>query len=498
MKFYVTVLMLLATALCFAAPVEIRGARIMEMAFGTQLVLDTSAPVRHSSFLLDSPPRLVVDVNEARLATSLSGSTLRSADVRGVRAGVRGGRDVRIVLDLAALVHSETYMLKIADHDQRLVIDLFRNQRPDPAALQSSSTRIAPAARPAKAISVKSAGRAFVIAIDPGHGGKDPGAIGLHGTEEKTVVMQIGRRLQRLVDGEPGMRAILTRRDDRYLRLDERIDIARKHGADLFISLHADACENCDASGSSVFILSTKGASSAAAKWLAKKENEADLIGGGTLANVDQDLVPVVFDMVHDAVLADSLRLADKVLVSLNRVGDVHKGYVERAGFAVLKAPDVPSILVETAFISNPQEEARLGDPRHQERLAQAVLSGIRAYKRQRPPQDLLVAEAPAAVEPARARTAATSAAKRQKAAESGPAKQPLPNAVKPAMMVQTNAVQRPALRQVHVIQRGESLADIAQRYQVSLTSLRSANRLRVDQLRMPAGTQLTIPSSDS
>jgi N-acetylmuramoyl-L-alanine amidase len=230
-------------------------------------------------------------------------------------------------------------------------------------------------------------GRNIVVAIDPGHGGKDPGAIGPSKTLEKNIVLQIAKRLQALVNKEPGMRAILTRGGDRYLHLYKRIEVARRHQADLFISIHADAFRDPSARGSSVFILSTKGASSAAARWLAKKENDADLIGGNNLHGVDDALKPVVFDIMHDAVLADSMVLAEKTLRELRRVGSVHSATVERAGFAVLKSPDIPSILVETAFISNPGEEAKLRSARYQRKLAEAIMKGIRAYVRQRPPK---------------------------------------------------------------------------------------------------------------
>jgi len=397
--------------------------------------------------------------------------------------------------------------------------------------------------------------RTLLVAIDPGHGGKDSGAIGPGNTMEKDVVLQIARRLQKLINGAPGLRATLTRNDDRYLRLDERIAIARRQKADLFVSIHADAAYNAEASGSSVFILSTKGASSAAARWLANKENESDRLGGSTLANVDNELMPVVFDIYHDAILADSMHLADKVLDNLNEVGDVHKGHVERAGFAVLKSPDIPSILVETAFLSNPHEEARLRDPRYQQRMAQAIMDGIHAHAHKRLPQDSLIAEAPAPAsrepvsKPARSIpiaevfTPAATSEPVSKPARSIPiaealtpaaTSEPVSKPARPLMLAKapplppiallgkpmllespppkpvTNptalpspppkraAKPAPPARQVYVIRRGESLADVAERYRVSLPNLRSVNGLNTNQLRVPVGTPITIPAGDS
>jgi N-acetylmuramoyl-L-alanine amidase len=522
MRYIAAILLLFVTSLSLAAPLEVRGARIKELPYGTQLLLDTNAPVDYTSFLLDNPPRLVVDIGKTRLTTDLGHLSMRSVDVNGVRTGVREGLDLRLVVDLPVLVHHEIYLIKTAEVGHRLIVDLYRNQRPDPTTIranvldtttttQQSLQRPEPVSsrgrdaegsavmQPVERSQAKPVRRELVIAIDPGHGGKDSGAIGPRYTQEKEVVMQIARRLQRLVNREPGMRAVLTRNGDTYLHLYERIDIARKHKADLFISLHADACEDCDARGSSVFILSTKGASSAAAHWLAKKENEADLIGSGKLANVNEELVPVVFDMVHDAVLADSMRLAEKMLASLNEVGDVHTGRIERAGFAVLKAPDIPSILMETAFISNPDEERKLVNSRHQERVAQAIMEGIRAYFGQRP-QELIVAEALPAKPPTVARKpGADPSAVKAMAAQKTTTVVAL--ASKPMKVATTSSTPRPEKRlppQLHVIQRGESLADIAERYRISLSSLRSANGLDNNQLRMPAGTPLTIPTHDS
>jgi N-acetylmuramoyl-L-alanine amidase len=223
-------------------------------------------------------------------------------------------------------------------------------------------------------------GKTIIVAIDPGHGGKDQGAVGPGGILEKDIAMQLARRLASLVNSQRGMRAVLTRGGDQFLHLQERIDLARRHKADLFVSIHADAFTNPESRGSSVFTLSTRGASSAAAQWLARRENAADSPGLAGLNIKDEVVRAVVFDMYHDAILAESMALAGQVLAQLGRVGSLHTGMVERAGFAVLKAPDIPSILVEAAFISNPAEAARLHNSKQQQQLAQALLRGIRAY----------------------------------------------------------------------------------------------------------------------
>jgi len=401
MKPIALLLLLLVSGVCTAAPAQVNSARITTLPDGTQVVFDVSAPVQFSSFLLDNPPRFVLDLRNVSRTAALKRLNLRSPDVRAVRTGVRAGDDLRIVLDLTKATHSQAYTVQALNHSgYRLVLDVYRHRPPDPAAfLRAPVTpiQVAKAAKPAARPPVQRptrtvSQREIVIAIDPGHGGKDPGAIGPRGTQEKRVVMQIARRLKKLVDREPGMRAILTRQGDEYLHLYERINVARRHQANLFVSIHADAFTEPDARGSSVFILSTKGASSTAARWLAKRENAADLIGGGSLKIDDENLKPVVFDIYHDAILADSMLLADKVLKQMRKVGHVHSERVERAGFAVLKSPDVPSILVETAFISNPHEEAKLRTSRYQQKLAKAIMQGIRAYFQQRPLRPLLAA----------------------------------------------------------------------------------------------------------
>jgi len=240
-------------------------------------------------------------------------------------------------------------------------------------------------------------GKTVIVAIDPGHGGKDQGAVGPGGMLEKDIALQLARRLASLVNSQGGMRAVPTRGGDQFLHLRQRIDIARRYRADLLVSIHADAFTNPESRGSSVFVLSTRGASSAAAQWLAKRENAADSPGVAGLDIKDEVVRAVVFDMYHDAILADSMALAEQVLAQLGRVSSLHTGMVERAGFVVLKAPDIPSILVEAAFISNPTEAARLRNGKQQQQLAEAILRGIRAYLKTQAPAYRLAQATPAA-----------------------------------------------------------------------------------------------------
>ncbi|MDW8479318.1 MAG: N-acetylmuramoyl-L-alanine amidase [Xanthomonadales bacterium] len=288
----------------------------------------------------------------------------------------------------------------------------------------------------------------MVIAIDAGHGGEDPGAIGPGGTREKDITLAVARALARRVDAEPGMRAVLIRDGDYYIPLRERYMRAREARADLFLSIHADAFHDARARGSSVYVLSPRGASSEAARWLAERENRSDLIGGVSLADKDEMLAAVLLDLSQGATLEASHRAASHLLRALGRVGRVHKRHVERAAFMVLRSPDVPSVLVETAFISNPAEERRLGERQHQERLAEAMLEGIRSHFAELPPPGTLLA-------------------RRQ---------------------------EEPPRR--HVVQRGETLSGIARQHRVSVAALRAANGLSSDRVR--AGAVLAIPRSGS
>jgi N-acetylmuramoyl-L-alanine amidase len=311
--------------------------------------------------------------------------------IQGLRVGRNRPGVIRLVLDLKAEVKPQAFTLQpIGEYGHRLVLDIYPMVAIDPlAALIEQSEKKAEKAFPReseKPLHSKVA-RLATIVIDPGHGGEDPGAIGRHGSREKHITLVVAQRLKALIDAEPNMRAVLTRDADYYLPLQVRVDKARKVRADLFVSVHADAFIRSNARGSSVFALSERRATSEAARWLAKKENDADLIGGVNLDTKDRYLAQTLLDLSQTATIDHSLRLGSAVLRKLGAINTLHKPRVEQASFAVLKAPDIPSILVETAFISNPEEEKRLNDEDYQDKLARAILDGIRDYFAKHPPR---------------------------------------------------------------------------------------------------------------
>ncbi len=312
--------------------------------------------------------------------------------LQGLRVGRNRPGVIRVVLDLKAEVNPQVFTLQpIGEYGHRLVLDIYPLVAIDPLAalIEQSEKKIQQLPLPAEAekpVSSKVA-RLATIVIDPGHGGEDPGAIGRHGSREKNITLVVAKRLKTLIDAEPNMRAVLTRDGDYYLPLQIRVDKARKVRADLFVSVHADAFIRPNARGSSVFALSERRATSEAARWLAKKENDADLIGGVNLDTKDKHLAQTLLDLSQTATIDHSLRLGSAVLRKLGAINTLHKPRVEQASFAVLKAPDIPSILVETAFISNPEEEKRLNDEEYQDKLARAILDGIRDYFAKHPPR---------------------------------------------------------------------------------------------------------------
>jgi len=419
-----------------AQQVDIRGARIWTAPDRTRFVLDTAAPVSHKIFPLEHPYRLVIDVPDARLKDKLPTIKANEPLLIGIRSGVRGGNDLRLVMDLKQQVRAKSFLLQPNEqYGHRLVVDLAP-VRKRTAGKQAKGGKPRPPGRTRL--------RDVVIAIDAGHGGEDPGAIGAGGTREKNITLRIARKLARLMQKERGMRPVLIRNGDYFIRLRKRIRLARKHRADLFVSIHADAFRDWRVRGSSVYTLSHRGASSETAKWLANRENRADLIAGVDLSENDGLLATVLLDMTQNATLEHSNLAANRVLANLRKVGAVHQGKVQKAGFVVLKSPDIPSILVETAFISNPEEEKRLRSDKHQAKLAGAILAGIRSYFARHPPPGT-------------------------KLAGRGKSK-----------------------GRHHVINRGDTLMDIARHYDVSLTSLRNANHLEGDRIRI--GQVLTIP----
>lgn len=417
------------------------GVRVWPAQDYSRVTIESDRALKATSFVVDDPDRLVVDIEGLRLDGALRDLVAKVKPNDPYLAMVRVGQNrpnvVRIVMDLKGRVNPQVFNLTpVAEYRYRLVFDLYPERVEDPmmafldkpdgeillkgdgppafvpdartdpgskpllkpvdpspdatASEVDRSIATASGNRPdrGEALARKPAGvaRIITIALDPGHGGEDPGASGAGGSREKDVVLEIAKRLRAKLDTEPNMRCMLTRDADFFVPLGVRVQKARRVQADLFVSIHADAFVSPEARGSSVFALSERGASSTAARWLANKENAADLIGGVNLATRDRQLAGVLLDLATTAQINDSLKLGNAVLREIGGINRLHKGAVEQAGFAVLKAPDIPSILIETAFISNPDEEKRLNDDAYQDRLADAVVKGIRRYFAKNPP----------------------------------------------------------------------------------------------------------------
>ena len=427
--------LLLLPLSALTAPVAIQGARLWIAPDQTQLVIDADAAIEHKIFPVSAPDRLIIDVPEGRVTGKLPLAEPEDRLVKGVRSGVLENGQLRIVIDLKQGVRAKSFVLEPNErYGHRLVVDMA----PKAGELPAAGPSPAPAAKPAG-----NGPRDLIIAIDPGHGGEDPGAIGVNGTPEKEITLAIARKLANLINRETGMRAQLVRDGDYYLGLYKRIELGRQYDADLFISIHADANQQDQgAAGSSVFVLSKDGATSKQAKWLAEKENNADRIGGVNTGDKAPDLSKILWEMAQSGTMEFSNLAARAVLTNLNKVGVVHHGNVQKAGFAVLKAPDIPSMLVETAFITNPEEEKRLNSPDFQAQLAGAIMEGIKEYFANHPPPG-------------------------------------------------TRWASKGGGRQ-HVIGKGDTLGRIAKQYAVSVSSLRSLNRLEDGSLRV--GQVLIIP----
>ena len=455
-------LVLFATVQAFAAT-DVQSVRLWRAPDNTRLVFDLSGPVKHNVFTLEAPDRIVIDVTGASLKAQLSGLPLENTPVAALRAGQPDADTLRVVVDLKAPVSPKSFALAPnQQYGHRPVVDLY--DQPGGAAADTRlpvntapAVPVAPVSPTLPAVKLPAtptSKRDIVIAIDAGHGGEDPGAIGPGKIYEKTVVLQIAKELQRQINAEKGFRAELVRTGDYFIPLRKRTEIARKKGADLFVSVHADAAPRSSAYGASVFALSDRGATSETARWLADSENRSDLIGGAgnvSLDDKDRMLAGVLLDLSMTASLSSSLNVGQKVLSNMGRITPLHKRRVEQAGFMVLKSPDIPSILVETGFISNPSEARKLQTRSHQQALARSIHSGVKQFFHENPPPGTYVAWL---------RDAGKIAA--------GPRE--------------------------HVVRSGESLALLAQRYQVSLASLRSANGLKSDTIKI--GQTLNIPAT--
>lgn len=401
----------------------------------TQARIVLSQSATYSIFTLANPHRLVLDLHKSELATPFATPAGKGV-IAGVRTGKPSANEVRVVFDLTAAIRPRS-RIEGSGAQTQLIIELLGDQAKNAAAPETAKT---------VADVLGNDARKLIIAIDAGHGGKDPGALGPSGKREKDLTLATARELARQVNAEPGMTAVLIRDSDIFVPLPRRYMKAREAQADLFVSIHADAAQNRSATGTSVFVLSLRGASSEAARWLADQENAADLVGGVELDDKDKNLAAVLLDLSQSATMRVSDDVANQVLASIKNVGRAHKPQLERANFVVLRSPDVPSMLVETGFISNPGEEAKLSDSNYRERLASAILTGVRNYFSDQPP---------------------------------------------PGTWFAAHQGELPSQR-LHVVSRGETLSLIAARHGVPLSRIRDVNRLHGDMVRI--GDRLTIP----
>ena len=413
---------------------DLRGIRVSAGPDATRVVLDLTGPTEHRRFELDEPRRLVIDLANAEKPERLV-SPIARGDVAGIRLGNQGNNTLRVVLDLKAAVDTKSFFLPPEGRfGHRLVIDLDRDVRATAVRSEPPPVR---------------QGRDLVVAIDAGHGGKDPGATGPHGVVEKDVVLSIAQALSQRVDAQDGMRAVLIRERDQFVRLSRRVEIAREAKADLFISIHADAFRDPSAHGATVYALSTRRASDEIARRAAERENASDLIGDVEISDLDDTLLEVLLDLSQSAAISASMVAGERLIEEMSKVTRMRKTRVQQGSFRVLTAPDIPSIFVETAYISNPREEASLRDASYQRELAGALFTGVVEYFRTHAPPETRFAQNP-------------------------PPKRNDP------------------IR--HVIARGETLSEIAERYRVSLRSLRQTNQLNNDVIRI--GQVLTIPTT--
>jgi N-acetylmuramoyl-L-alanine amidase len=417
---------------------EILDVRLWRAPDHTRVVFDLSESISYTTLELDNPRRLVIDMVDARLINALTNLPLNNTPIARVRSGVRKGNDLRIVFDLEAKVRPKSFPLEPNERTgHRLVLDLFDDD------IDNIKDSEIPAVKSVDQLANR---RDIVVAIDAGHGGEDPGALGPKKLYEKKVVLAIAQKLKARLDETPGLQPVMIRDGDYYVSLRGRRDLARKSQADLFVSIHADAFRQASANGASVYALSTKGASSTAAQYLADRENSADLVGGVRLSDKDDMLAGVLTDLSMTATLDTSLSLGARVLAEIGGFAKLHKRKVEQAGFAVLKSPDIPSILVETGFISNPTEANRLNSSSYQDKMARAIHSGILTWFESHPPAGTLLAW--------------------QKGNQSD--------------------------GRVYVIARGDTLSEIAVRHQVTLDSLKAKNGLSGSTIRI--GQVLQIP----
>jgi N-acetylmuramoyl-L-alanine amidase len=424
----------------------IEGIRVRPSPARTRIVFDLSQPVEHKLFSLSNPRRLVIDIEDARLGSDKAKSILENLSYRGtpiknMRTASRNVDDLRVVLELEEPVKPRSFVLQpILQYGHRLVIDLYEVEQ-----------QVPPISKQVDRISRQM--RDVVIAIDAGHGGDDPGAVGEGKFYEKNAVLAIAKKLHLMFQKEPGFKSVLTREGDYYLAHRKRTEIARAQQADVFLSIHADAFKTAEASGASVYAISQQGATSETARWLAEKENSADLIGGvGAVSLDDKDdlLAGVLLDLSMTASLAASLDMGQEVLNAIKPINKLHKRRVEQAAFLVLKSPDIPSLLIETGYISNPAEAKKLKSSAHQHKMAKAIFTGVKRYMESSPPAGSFIAW--------------------------------------------RNQGKRTAHVQTYKIVRGDTLSGIALKHRISARDLKRANGLNGDLIRI--GQLLRIPSS--
>ncbi|HEV7776227.1 MAG TPA: N-acetylmuramoyl-L-alanine amidase [Luteibacter sp.] len=488
---------------CPVQAADVKAARVWAGPEYTRVVFDLSGPLDYKVAPGDIPGNLVIDLGRNDVTGDFSAPGAQGL-FKSMRTERQGGNS-RVVATVDVRAKPKSFLLKPAgDYGYRLVLDLYPDNG-NPAVVTTRPSRGAPAGAPV----LPSGERKVVVAIDAGHGGEDPGARGATGLREKDVTLQVARELADQINRQPGMQAVLTRNGDYFIPLKRRYEIAREHNADMFVSIHADAFKNSDAKGSSVWVLSPRGKTSEAARWLADRENRADLVGGVSLDDKDDTLAAVLLDLQQGYAMQASDSIAGNVLKALGQLGPTHRGYVESANFVVLRSPDVPSILVETAFITNPDEERRLRSDDHRRQLATAVLGGVRNYFESTPPPGTWFAAqaarrngtslASAAVStptaPA-ASDASSIASGAVQAAQQGP--QVAVSTPRPATRNTSSSRKLVAraddnVRDVHRVNRGETLTGIAQQYGVSVDALKSANRMSDNTVRI--GTVLAIPS---
>ena len=438
LRYFTTLIKCTAIGLLWLVPIQlwaadIESVRLWRAPDKTRLVLDLSGTVEHNLFALQSPSRLVIDISDSRIKTKFTDLDFSNTPIAGIRAAVRNTSDVRVVLDLTNTVSPKSFSLPANEqYSNRLVIDLFDKKPVVSRTLDEV---------------VQKKDRKIIIAIDAGHGGEDPGALGPRRVREKVVVLQLAKKIKALLDSNPNFQGELVRSGDYYLAHRRRTQIARDKQADLFISIHADAFTDPSAHGASVYALSTKGATSEAARYLADSENRADLIGGASslsLDDKDELLAGVLLDLSMTATLSSSLEVGAYVLKNMGTVARLHKKKVEQAGFLVLKSPDIPSLLLETGFISNPNEARKLSSNSYQNKMARAIFQGIEQYFSDNPPDGTLLAK-------------------------------------------YGNRVDR-----IYVVAPGDTLSEIAVRFNVSMRKLKRHNNMSSSKIRV--GKKLKIP----